>query len=40
MAKTLVKATLTRRVESLTQGLLITKTQPRRHVRQPSLAEE
>jgi hypothetical protein len=40
MAKTSVKVALTRRVESLTQGLLITKKQPRRHVEQPSLAEK
>jgi hypothetical protein len=40
MAKTSVKAALTCRVESLNQGLLITKKQPRRHVRQPSLAEK
>ena len=40
MEKTSVKAALKRRVESLTQGLPITKKQQRRHVRQPSLAEK
>lgn len=40
MAETSFKAALTRRVESLNQGLLITKKQTCRQVRQPSLAEK